>query len=101
MKNMVNQKQVTAHVFEYTTSFALDPSLHFKFPDKGIVPTQIIFCMKEKNQKKINSHRWGFNAFGAMLQVNITRIFHLVGESLTCVVAECMRVVGCGYAARE
>ncbi|EKM80571.1 hypothetical protein AGABI1DRAFT_70953 [Agaricus bisporus var. burnettii JB137-S8] len=71
MKNMVNEKQVTAHVFEYTTSFALDPNLHFKFPDKGIVPTQIIFCMKEKNQKKINSHRWGFNAFGAMLQPNV------------------------------
>lgn len=70
MKNQVNEKQVTGHVFEYTTSFALDPDMRFKYPDKGIVPTQIIFCMKEKNQKKINSHRWGFNAFGAMLQVS-------------------------------
>ena len=26
-------------------------------PEKGIVPVQIIFCLKEKNQKKINSHR--------------------------------------------
>jgi chitin synthase len=69
MKNMVNNKTVTAHLFEYTTSFALDPNLHFKYPDKGIVPTQIIFCMKEKNQKKINSHRWFFNAFGPLLQV--------------------------------
>jgi chitin synthase len=72
MKNKVNEKEVTAHVFEYTTSFALDANLTFKFPDKGIVPCQIIFCMKEKNQKKINSHRWGFNAFGAMLQVRDT-----------------------------
>jgi len=70
MKNKVNDKEVTAHLFEYTTSFALDPNLHFKYPDKGIVPTQIIFCMKEKNQKKINSHRWFFNAFGPMLQVS-------------------------------
>jgi chitin synthase len=69
MKNKVNNKEVTAHLFEYTTSFALDPNLHFKYPDKGIVPTQIMFCMKEKNQKKINSHRWFFNAFGPMLQV--------------------------------
>ncbi|KAH9847147.1 chitin synthase-domain-containing protein [Lenzites betulinus] len=71
MKNMVNNKPVTAHMFEYTTTFGLDENLHFKYPDKGIVPTQIIFCMKEKNQKKINSHRWFFNAFGALLQPNV------------------------------
>ncbi|KAH8107991.1 chitin synthase-domain-containing protein [Cristinia sonorae] len=71
MKNMVNNKPVTAHLFEYTTSFGLDPSIQFKYPDKGIVPTQILFCMKEKNQKKINSHRWFFNAFGPLLQPNV------------------------------
>ncbi|KZT21396.1 glycosyltransferase family 2 protein [Neolentinus lepideus HHB14362 ss-1] len=74
MKNMVNNREVTAHLFEYTTSFALDPNLHFKYPDKGkkgIVPTQILFCMKEKNQRKINSHRWFFNAFAKVLQPNI------------------------------
>jgi hypothetical protein len=49
MTNMVKDRPVTAHVFEYTTSFALDGDLHFKYPDKGIVPCQIIFCMKEKN----------------------------------------------------
>lgn len=73
MKNTVNNKEVTAHLFEYTTSFALDPNIQFKYPDKGIVPTQIIFCMKEKNQKKINSHRWFFNAFAPMLQVGGTK----------------------------
>ncbi|TCD70328.1 hypothetical protein EIP91_003957 [Steccherinum ochraceum] len=71
MKNMVNNKPVTAHLFEYTTSFGLDPNIQFKYPDKGIVPTQIIFCMKEKNQKKINSHRWFFNAFAPLLQPNV------------------------------
>ncbi|KAF9227386.1 hypothetical protein BS17DRAFT_775399 [Gyrodon lividus] len=71
MKNTINNKEVTAHLFEYTTSFALDPNIQFKYPDKGIVPTQIIFCMKEKNQKKINSHRWFFNAFAPMLQPNV------------------------------
>ncbi len=49
MTNMVKSRPVTAHVFEYTTSFALDSDLHFKYPDKGIVPCQIIFCMKENN----------------------------------------------------
>ncbi|KAH8119128.1 chitin synthase-domain-containing protein [Phellopilus nigrolimitatus] len=69
MKNMVNNKPVTAHVFEYTTSFGLDENLHFRYPDKGIVPTQILFCLKEKNLKKINSHRWFFNAFAPLLKV--------------------------------
>ncbi|KAL0068737.1 hypothetical protein AAF712_004066 [Marasmius tenuissimus] len=71
MKNTVLGEEVTAHLFEYTTSFGLDPNLHFKYPDKGIVPTQVIFCMKEKNQKKINSHRWAFNAFARQLQPNV------------------------------
>jgi chitin synthase len=29
---------------------------------------QIIFCLKEKNQKDIKSHRWFFKAFGPILQ---------------------------------
>lgn len=70
MKNSFDGKPITAHMFEYTTSFGLDSNLHFKYPDKGVVPTQIIFCMKEKNQKKINSHRWFFNAFGPLLNVS-------------------------------
>ncbi|TFK68710.1 glycosyltransferase family 2 protein [Pluteus cervinus] len=71
MKSFVNNSPVTAHLFEYTTSFGLDPNLHFKYPDKGVVPTQVIFCLKEKNQKKINSHRWFFNAFAPLLQPNV------------------------------
>ena len=39
--------------------------------DRGTVPVQVIFCLKEKNQKKINSHRWFFNAFGPILQPNV------------------------------
>lgn len=34
-------------------------------------PVQIIFCLKENNQKKINSHRWALQAFGQALQPNI------------------------------
>ncbi|WWC62822.1 uncharacterized protein I303_105420 [Kwoniella dejecticola CBS 10117] len=71
MTNKVKDRPVTAHVFEYTTSFALDADLHFKYPDKGIVPCQIIFCLKEKNAKKINSHRWFFNAFAPLLSPNV------------------------------
>ncbi|KAJ5681643.1 Chitin synthase A [Penicillium maclennaniae] len=70
-KNIVNQKPVTAHVYEYTTQVSLDADLKFKGAEKGIVPCQVIFCLKEQNQKKLNSHRWFFNAFGRALQPNI------------------------------
>ncbi|KAK3704688.1 Chitin synthase, class 2 [Vermiconidia calcicola] len=71
-KNIVNQKEVTAHVYEYTTQVSLDSDLKFKGAEKGIVPCQMIFCLKEKNQKKLNSHRWFFNAFGRALNPNVT-----------------------------
>ncbi|KAF4305984.1 Chitin synthase [Botryosphaeria dothidea] len=38
---------------------------------KGTTPIQMLFCLKEKNQKKINSHRWFFQAFGSVLDPNI------------------------------
>ncbi|KAI2792202.1 Chitin synthase A [Penicillium oxalicum] len=70
-KNIVNQKEVQAHVYEYTTQVSLDSDLKFKGAEKGIVPCQVIFCLKEHNKKKLNSHRWFFNAFGRALQPNI------------------------------
>ncbi|USW54165.1 Putative chitin synthase [Septoria linicola] len=70
-KNLVNQREVTAHVYEYTTQVSLDSDLKFKGAEKGIVPCQVIFCLKEKNAKKLNSHRWFFNAFGRALNPNI------------------------------
>src|SRR5882762_9564802 len=50
---------------------SVTPSNKLEGAEKGIVPVQIIFCLKEKNQKKINSHRWFFNAFGPILQPNV------------------------------
>ncbi|KAE8442988.1 hypothetical protein EG329_002451 [Mollisiaceae sp. DMI_Dod_QoI] len=68
----VNEKDVTAHIYEYTTKVGIEVR-------KGIVETkpgsgpsvQVIFCLKEKNQKKINSHRWALQAFGGALKPNI------------------------------
>ena len=34
-------------------------------------PVQMIFCLKQKNTKKINSHRWLFNAFGRILNPEV------------------------------
>ncbi|KAJ3241948.1 Chitin synthase, class 2 [Chytriomyces hyalinus] len=72
MKNSVAGKDVTAHLFEYTTQIAVDgDSMEISGPKQGIVPCQILFCLKEKNAKKINSHRWFFNAFGPLLKPNV------------------------------
>ncbi|RSL88832.1 Chitin synthase 1 [Fusarium oligoseptatum] len=34
-------------------------------------PVQMMFCLKQKNTKKINSHRWLFNAFGRILNPEV------------------------------
>lgn len=71
-KNMVGNKEVHAHIYEYTTMCgikSIDKTV--QFAHKKTVPVQMIFCMKEHNQKKINSHRWFFNAFGRILNPKI------------------------------
>ncbi|KAI9302027.1 chitin synthase-domain-containing protein, partial [Cunninghamella echinulata] len=70
-KNVVDDKPVTAHIYEYTTQISFDEKLKRRGATKKIVPTQIIFCLKEKNAKKINSHRWFFNAFSRALQPKV------------------------------
>jgi chitin synthase len=68
MKDHVIDKPTQAHVFEYTSQVVVDAKGNVKV---GTCPVQIIFCLKEKNQKKLNSHRWFFNAFAAQLQPNV------------------------------
>ncbi|CAD6567684.1 MAG: Chitin synthase, class 1 [Cyphobasidiales sp. Tagirdzhanova-0007] len=70
-KNVVNGKPVTCHIYEYTTQVAITPELGYKGAESGIVPVQVIFALKEQNQKKINSHRWFFNAFARCLNPNV------------------------------
>lgn len=51
-------KPVTAHIFEYSTQFSIDAGHNIHATN--ITPVQVVFCLKENNQKKINSHRWFF-----------------------------------------
>ncbi|KAH9026424.1 chitin synthase-domain-containing protein [Lactarius hengduanensis] len=81
--NVVNSKLIliSAHIYKHTTStplrlipretVAIMESNKIKGAGKGIVPVQIVVCLKEKNQTKINSHRWFFDAFGPVLQLNV------------------------------
>ncbi|KAG0324643.1 Chitin synthase, class 1 [Podila horticola] len=70
-KNAVGGKEVAAHLYEYTAQISIDPELKVKSADRKIPPVQILFCLKEKNKKKLNSHRWFFNAFGPILKPNV------------------------------
>ena len=71
-KQQVNGKDVTAHIYEYTTQVGMDlKGKLVQLKPRGANPVQMIFCLKEKNQKKINSHRWFFQAFGTVLDPNI------------------------------
>ncbi|KAI5299227.1 hypothetical protein KEM56_003411, partial [Ascosphaera pollenicola] len=72
-KQQVNGKDVTAHIYEYTTQMNIELTKHgrVELRPRHDVPVQMIFCLKEKNQKKINSHRWFFQAFGELLDPNV------------------------------
>ncbi|KAF1808020.1 chitin synthase [Eremomyces bilateralis CBS 781.70] len=70
-KQQVNGKDVTAHIYEYTSQMALEIKRGVVQVKRGSTPIQMLFCLKEKNQKKINSHRWFFQAFGTVLDPNI------------------------------
>ncbi|QPG74467.1 hypothetical protein FOA43_001797 [Brettanomyces nanus] len=70
IQEKVNDVDVKAHLFEYTTSFGIGK---FKYDSKGgsrcriplvtdqTIPIQFMFLLKEKNAQKINSHRWALN----------------------------------------
>ena len=70
-KQQVNKKDVTAHIYEYTSQVGMRIKNDVVQLVPKQQPVQLLFCLKEMNQKKINSHRWFFNAFGRVLDPNI------------------------------
>ncbi|KAL2915926.1 hypothetical protein HK105_204630 [Polyrhizophydium stewartii] len=83
-RSSVNGDPVTAHIFEYTTQIAVDRSLNIRTRKEGIFPTQIIFLLKEKNAKKINSHKWFFDVVCEVIQPEVTMLLD-VGTKPTAV----------------
>ncbi|KAH9252860.1 hypothetical protein BASA81_009163 [Batrachochytrium salamandrivorans] len=67
----VNGEETRAHIYEYTTQLAIDEKLNMWTSKEGIPPMQIIFCLKEKVSKKMNSHRWFFRAFCPLLNPRV------------------------------
>ncbi|KAJ3218647.1 Chitin synthase, class 1 [Dinochytrium kinnereticum] len=70
-QSSINNVPVEAHVYEFTTQISLDSKLNVWTAKNGIVPMQIIFCLKERNAKKINSHRWFFKGFAPLLNPRV------------------------------
>ncbi|KAH8592706.1 BcCHSIII, class III chitin synthase [Bisporella sp. PMI_857] len=77
MKKDVDGKETVAHIFEYTTQLSVTATQDLIRPDENLKesanlpPVQMMFCLKQKNSKKINSHRWLFNAFGRLLNPEV------------------------------
>ena len=75
MKRDVDGKETVAHVFEYTTQLSVTANQQLVRPlddsDSTLPPVQMLFCLKQKNTKKINSHRWLFNGFGRILNPEV------------------------------
>ncbi|CCM03651.1 uncharacterized protein FIBRA_05795 [Fibroporia radiculosa] len=67
-KDTIGGKDVTAHIFEFTSNVVISEKGEVS---KSACPIQIIFCLKEQNKKKLNSHRWFFNAFGPLIRPNV------------------------------
>lgn len=61
-RSTVDNKPIQAHIFEGTTQVSVNEEGELLTCKSGIVPTQVIFILKEQNKKKINSHKWFFTA---------------------------------------
>lgn len=76
VKKDVDGKETVAHIFEYTSQLSVTPNQQLIRPTgddpQNLPPVQFMFCLKQKNSKKINSHRWLFNAFGRILNPEVT-----------------------------
>lgn len=76
-KDEINGKKVAMHVYEHTTMMNITDVTSDGLEltsSANTVPVQMLFCLKEQNQKKINSHRWAFEGFAELLQPNIVTL---------------------------
>ncbi|KAF2830420.1 chitin synthase-like protein [Ophiobolus disseminans] len=75
MKKDIDGKETVAHIFEYTTQLSVTPNQQLIRPHDDsastLPPVQMMFCLKQKNTKKINSHRWLFTAIGRILNPEV------------------------------
>ncbi|VEU21040.1 DEKNAAC101942 [Brettanomyces naardenensis] len=75
-KNKINDDKVVSHIYEYTTMVGISKIYKDRvtLTTENQIPIQMVFCLKERNQQKINSHAWAFQAFAEVLQPNIVTL---------------------------
>ncbi|GAA97898.1 glycosyltransferase family 2 protein [Mixia osmundae IAM 14324] len=75
IQGSVDGQDTVAHIFEFTSALSMSPKLKLVTPTPNdpasMVPVQFIFCLKAKNEKKINSHRWLFNGLARQLSPEV------------------------------
>ncbi|KAK9459399.1 chitin synthase-domain-containing protein [Lipomyces oligophaga] len=75
LRKDIDGRETVAHIFEYTTQFCVTEHQELLRPIEGdpsnLPPVQMIFCLKQKNSKKINSHRWLFKAIGETIDPEV------------------------------
>lgn len=63
IQTAVQSDPATCHMFEYSPQVVVDTDGRIiTSSQQKMCPIQTIFLLKEKNGKKINSHRWFFNS---------------------------------------
>ena len=73
-RTSVNDLPVKVHLFEFTTQVMVDRTYDIKSHADNVFPMQVCFVLKEKNAKKINSHKWFFNAICETIQPEVTML---------------------------
>jgi chitin synthase len=64
--------EVVAHLYEYTCQSMVESDLKVHSGQRnGIIPVQLLFCLKERNASKLNSHRWLFRGFAPVLNPHV------------------------------
>ena len=71
-RTTIDQRAVSAHIFEFTTQVCISEGYEILNHADGIVPMQILYLMKEDNAKKINSHKWFFSAICETVDPKVT-----------------------------
>lgn len=73
-KSKINDKDVKAHIYEYTSTVGIDVVNDRVHLGPNSNPVQFLFCLKEKNSRKINSHRWCFQSFCPILNPKVVML---------------------------
>lgn len=73
-KSKINDRSVRSHIYEYTSTVGIDCINDKVHLTPNSTPVQFLFCLKEKNSRKINSHRWCFQSFCPILKPKVVML---------------------------